>query len=158
MSLNPEKQQIIEQDGNILVTANPGTGKTRLLAYKYIDLIKKGIPPEQILCLTFTDKAKREMETRILEVIKKKQVELDITKLNVYTFHSYALNNIQDNEILSTNLLRYAIFDYLKKNEVLNYADNYLIETIVPKMENLIRYLKSFGIMPKDIKLKEVKA
>nr|AIE90307.1 Exodeoxyribonuclease V (uvrD, pcrA) [uncultured marine thaumarchaeote AD1000_02_C08] len=73
MSLNPEKQAIIAQDGNVLVTANPGTGKTRLLAYKYVDLINKGIAPEQILCLTFTTKAKREMETRILEVIKKKK-------------------------------------------------------------------------------------
>ena len=71
MSLNPEKQAIINQDGNVLVTANPGTGKTRLLAYKYVDLINKGIVPEQILCLTFTAKAKREMESRILEVIKK---------------------------------------------------------------------------------------
>ena len=59
LSLNPEKKTIIKQDGNVLVTANPGTGKTRLLAYKYVDLINKGIAPEQILCLTFTAKAKR---------------------------------------------------------------------------------------------------
>jgi DNA helicase II / ATP-dependent DNA helicase PcrA len=157
MSLNKEKQQIIEQDGNVLVTANPGTGKTRLLAYRYTDLIKKGISPDDILCLTFTDKAKREMERRILEVVEKKKIKLDVSKLNVYTFHSYALDNIEDNEILSTNLLRYAIFDYLKKNEVLNYGDEYLIDTIVPKMENLLRYLKSYGIMPYDINIKEVK-
>ena len=77
MSLNPEKKTIIKQDGNVLVTANPGTGKTRLLAYKYVDLINKGIAPEQILCLTFTAKAKREMETRILEVIKKEKIDVD---------------------------------------------------------------------------------
>ncbi len=157
MFLNPEKQRIIAQDGNVLVIANPGTGKTRLLAYKYADLVKKGIIPEQILCLTFTEKAKKEMEARILEVINKEQVKIDISKLNVYTFHSYALDNIEDKEVLDSNLLRYAIFEYLKKNEVLNYGDEYLIETIVPKMENLIRYLKSFGIMPKDINLQEVK-
>ncbi len=157
MSLNKEKQRIIEHDGNILVTANPGTGKTKLLAHKYIDLVKKGIVPEQILCLTFTEKAKRQMETKILEVIKEENVKIDISKMNVYTFHSYALDNIEDKEILDSNLLRYAIFEYLKKNEVLNYGDDYLIDTIVPKMANLIRYLKSFGIMPKDINLREVK-
>jgi len=157
MKLNQEKQAIIEQEGNILVTANPGTGKTRLLAYKYVDLINKGIAPEQILCLTFTEKAKREMESRILEVIKDEKVNVDISKLNVFTFHSYALDNIEENEILSTNLLRYAIFHFLKDKEILNYSDEYLLETIVPKMENLMRYLKSFGITPEQINLVEVK-
>ena len=157
MSLNLEKQAIIDQDGNVLVTANPGTGKTRLLAYKYIDLINKGIVPEQILCLTFTAKAKREMESRILEAIKKEKIVVDISKLNVFTFHSYALDNIEENEILSTNLLRYAIFHFLKDKEILNYSDEYLLETIVPKMENLMRYLKSFGITPDQIDLIEVK-
>lgn len=157
MLLNPEKQTIIEQEGNVLVTANPGTGKTRLLAYKYIDLINKGLAPEQILCLTFTEKAKREMESRILEVIKKEKVAVDISKLNVFTFHSYALDNIEENEILSTNLLRYAIFHFLKDNEILNYSDEYLLEVIVPKMENLMRYLKSFGITPDQINPVEVK-
>ena len=157
MSLNPEKQAIIDQDGNVLVTANPGTGKTRLLAYKYVDLINKGIVPEQILCLTFTAKAKREMELRILEAIKKEKIVVDISKLNVFTFHSYALDNIEENEVLSTNLLRYAIFRFLKDKKILNYGDAYLLETIVPKMENLIRYLKSFGITPDQIDLIEVK-
>jgi len=157
MSVNSEKQAIIEQDGNVLVTANPGTGKTRLLAYKYVDLINKGIGPENILCLTFTEKAKREMESRILEVIKDEKVAVDISKLNVFTFHSYALDNIDENEILSTNLLRYAIFHFLKDNEILNYSDEYLLDVIVPKMENLMRYLKSFGIMPEQLDLNEVK-
>ena len=157
MSLNPEKQAIIDQDGNVLVTANPGTGKTRLLAYKYVNLINKGIVPEQILCLTFTAKAKREMESRILEVIKKEKIVVDISKLNVFTFHSYALDNIEENEILSTNLLRYAIFRFLKDKKILNYDDGYLLKKIVPKMETLIRYLKSFGITPNQIDLIEVK-
>ena len=157
MSLNPEKQAIIDQDGNVLVTANPGTGKTRLLAYKYVDLINKGIVPEQILCLTFTAKAKREMESRILEVIKKEKIDVDISKLNVFTFHSYALDNIEENEVLSTNLLRYAIFRFLKDKKILNYGDAYLLDQIVPKMENLMRYLKSFGITPDQIDLIEVK-
>ncbi len=46
MSINSEKQQIIDTKGNILVTANPGTGKTLLLAHKYLSLIKSGIKHE----------------------------------------------------------------------------------------------------------------
>jgi len=157
MSLNPEKKAIIKQDGNVLVTANPGTGKTRLLAYKYVDLINKGIAPEQILCLTFTTKAKKEMESRILEVIKKTKIDIDVSKLNVFTFHSYALDNIEENEVLTTNLLRYAIFRFLKDKKILNYGDTYLLNDTVPQIESLIRYLKSFGITPDQIDLIEVK-
>jgi len=157
MSINQEKQEIIEIQGNVLVTANPGTGKTLLLAYKYADLIKKGVDAEQILCLTFTEKAKKEMEKRILDVIEYQGISLDISKLNVFTFHSYALDNIEESEILSTNLLRYTILKYLKENEILNYSDEYLIDTIVPKMENLMRYLKSFGITPDKVDISEAK-
>ncbi len=157
IAINPEKEAIIELKSNVLVTANPGTGKTLLLAYKYLDLINKGVDPEQILCLTFTEKAKKEMESRILEVIKEKEINMDISKLNVFTFHAYALDNIEENEILSTNLLRYTIFHFLKDNEILNYSDEYLLKVIVPKMENLMRYLKTFGITPEQIDTAEVK-
>ena len=58
--LNKEKQDIIKQEGNILVIANPGAGKTKLLVGKYLWLmIEKNIKPEDILCLTFTNKASR---------------------------------------------------------------------------------------------------
>jgi len=64
--INTEKQDIIKTKGNILVTANLGTGKTKLLAHKYLALIEEGIKPEDILCLTFTRKAKKEMEAEHL--------------------------------------------------------------------------------------------
>ncbi|HHI04349.1 MAG TPA: ATP-dependent helicase, partial [Candidatus Woesearchaeota archaeon] len=96
-------------------------------------------------------------EKRILEVIKEQNLSVDISNLNVFTFHSYALDNIEENEILSTNLLRYTILKYLKENEILNYSDEYLIDTIVPKMENLMRYLKSFGITPDKVDISEAK-
>src|SRR3989338_9893109 len=157
MNLNPEKLKIIEQDGNILVTANPGTGKTLLLAGKYLDLLKRGIVPEKILCLTFTEKAKAEMSERIIKAIREEKINFDFSKLNVFTFHSYALQNLEREEIISSNLLRYSIYRYMTDNDILDYGEEYLIETIVPKMENLIRYLKSFGILPENIDLNEVK-
>jgi len=155
--LNEEKQKIIKTDGNVLVVANPGTGKTLLLAYKFIYLLKNGFGPEEILCLTFTNKAKRELEDRIIELIKDQKMDTDVSKLNVHTFHSYALDFMEEDEIVSSNLLRFSIYQYLKDHEILNYSDEYLIDTIVPKMENLLRYLKSFGITPDKINLGKVK-
>ena len=78
-------------------------------------------------------------------------------KINIFTFHSYALDWQDGSEIISSNLLRYTIYDYLKRNEVLSYGEKYLIDTIVPKMENLIRYLKSFGITHDNINLTEAR-
>lgn len=156
--LNEEKRKIIACKDNILVTANPGTGKTKLLAHKYIDLVANGASPEKIICLTFTKKAKKELENRIMDLIEKSGTQFDLSKLNVATSHSFALDHLDQDDIISTNLLRYSIYKYLKENEVLIYGDEYLINTIVPKMENLLRYLKSFGIMPSNIDVKKVKA
>ena len=155
--LNEEKQEIIKTDGNVLVVANPGTGKTKLLAYKFVYLLKQGLKPQEILCLTFTNKAKRELEDRIIELIKNQGLDTDISNLNVHTFHSYALDFMEEDEIVSSNLLRFSIYRYLKDHEILNYSDEYLIDTIVPKMENLLRYLKSFGITPNKINLEKAK-
>jgi len=88
------------------------------------------------------------MENRILELLKQENLEIDLGNLNVHTFHSYSLGNIEEANLVSPNLLRYSIFRYLKDNEILNYSDRYLLETIVPKMQNLIQYLKSFGVIP----------
>ena len=85
MSINQEKQEILNTKGNILVTANPGTGKTLLLAHKYLSLIKEGKKPEKILCLTFTEKAKREMEERILRLRDENKVDLDPTSPSTST-------------------------------------------------------------------------
>jgi len=155
MGINKEKQDILDTRGNILVTANPGTGKTLLLAHKYLSLINQGFSPERILCLTFTEKAKREMEERILKLREEEEVSFDISKLNVFTFHSYALNSLDNQDILSSNLLRFSIFLYIKENRILNYSEKYILDSLVPKIENLIRFLKSFGILPSDIDVQD---
>ena len=155
MGINKEKQDIIDTRGNILVTANPGTGKTLLLAHKYLSLIKQGFTPERILCLTFTEKAKSEMEERILNLRKEEGPDFDISKLNVFTFHSYALSSLDSQDIISSNLLRFSIYIYIKENRVLNYSEKYILDSLVPKIENLIRFLKSFGILPSDINIKD---
>ncbi|MEW6144170.1 MAG: ATP-dependent DNA helicase [Thermodesulfobacteriota bacterium] len=151
----PKQQEILNAEGNVLVTANPGTGKTFLLSRKYLKAVRDGIPPEEILCLTFTDKARREMEERIIGLLTESGIKPDLSKLNIYTFHSYALENLERGNIVSSNLLRFTVYKYLADEEVFNYASSHLIDTIVPKVENLIRYLKSFGITPAKINLEK---
>lgn len=157
MEINEEKQKILQYDGDTLVIANPGTGKTLLLAHQYAKLLRKGVQPSDILCLTFTKKATKEMGERIVKILKEEGKEIDYANLNVFTFHAYALDAIGREETIPANLLRYSIYRYFKDNETLRYGDDYLIDTIVPRMENLIRYLKSFGIRPQDIDISKIK-
>ena len=156
-NLNKEKNQILNQDGNIRVVSNPGTGKTLLLAHKYCKLVKDGVDPSSILCLTFTKKARNEMEERIRKVLHENQVLVHPSKLNIQTFHSFALDYLDENNLVSSNVLRYAIYKFIEDNEIFTYSEKYILETIVPRIENLLRYLKNFNIKPSDIDFSEVK-
>ena len=61
--IKPSKEQkaILASKKDTMVISNPGTGKTTTLAYKVLDLLDSGVVPTEILCITFTEKAKKEM-------------------------------------------------------------------------------------------------
>ncbi len=69
MQLSPEQQVAVEHTGSpALVVAGAGSGKTRTLTAKFAYLVESGLPPEQILAITFTNKAAEEMKGRLIRM------------------------------------------------------------------------------------------
>jgi superfamily I DNA/RNA helicase len=87
--LNPEqKEAVLHCGGHLIIVAGPGTGKTMTLSHRIAHLIRSGqISPSQVLALTFTNKAAREMEERISNLIPEQRDGA----VWVSTFHGFCL-------------------------------------------------------------------
>ena len=155
-----EQQAIIDSKVDTIVVSNPGTGKTTTLSQKVIDLLENGVKPENILCITFTAKAKKEMFDKIFDDAQGKFPDADIMKIRIHTFHGFAYDylteiGLMSAEIVGNNLLRYSILESFIENKAFNYGKPYIIDELVPKVENAIRYMKNFGITPDKIDVKK---
>lgn len=83
-ALNPAQQDaVLQMDGPVMIVAGAGSGKTRVLTYRIAHMVAQGVDPFNILALTFTNKAAREMRQRIEKV-----VGLEARNLWMGTFHS----------------------------------------------------------------------
>ena len=84
-SLNPaQKEAVIHTKGPMIIIAGAGSGKTRVLTYRIANLMKQGVDAFNILSLTFTNKAAREMKERIGKVVGSSEAK----NLWMGTFHS----------------------------------------------------------------------
>lgn len=82
--LNEEQLRALTSlEGQYLVIAGAGSGKTRTVVYRTAFMIEKGIAEENILMLTFTKKAALEMKERLENILEKGEIEVTIS-----TFHS----------------------------------------------------------------------
>ena len=88
---NAKQQECIDNtEGKYLVLAGPGTGKTFTIIERIKSMIEKGIEPDKILCLTFTDTAANEMKVRLENELDRLSVDV-----NIYTYHGFCYEIIE---------------------------------------------------------------
>ncbi len=79
-----QKEAVLQKEGPMIIIAGAGSGKTRVLTYRIAQLMKTGVDPFNILALTFTNKAAKEMKNRIATVVGQSEAK----NLWMGTFHS----------------------------------------------------------------------
>src|SRR5512147_2356204 len=94
LELNPEQREAIEYgEGPLLVVAGPGSGKTRVITERIVHLLHHvpGLQPEQILAVTFTEKAAGEMKSRVAKALPSLE-----SSPHISTFHSFCYEVLRE--------------------------------------------------------------
>ncbi|EPB8179424.1 3'-5' exonuclease [Clostridium perfringens] len=144
INLNEEQQKVVnEQKNNIILLASAGTGKTNTLAERVTSIIKNGnSKPSEILCITFTNKACKEMSDRVMKIVGGEAK--DIT---VRTFHSFCFDVVRTYAKRNTDIFSdFTIFDEDDCREVISklsyyYATSNLMATNM-QIQKVIDFIK----------------
>lgn len=105
-------EAITTTDGPLLIIAGPGSGKTKTLVERILFLIQvKQVAPESILVATFTDKAAKELNTRISERLLELNCKANLKDMYIGTLHSIFLRFLEDNREFTRLKKNYAFLD-----------------------------------------------
>ena len=115
--LNEKQQQAVShRTGAFLVVAGPGTGKTKVITHRIAHLIRNHqVSPDQILAVTFTNKAKQEMLKHTEDLLGETQA-LDV---RIHTFHAFCVRLLREHAQEIGLSKHFAIFDQETQHEVL---------------------------------------
>ncbi|MAE68643.1 ATP-dependent DNA helicase PcrA [bacterium] len=157
---DPQQQAVMQTEGPLLILAGAGSGKTRALTHRIAKLIDDGVPPWQILAVTFTNKAAAEMKERIENILHitggsdLKQWQLNSGNLPIMgTFHSlcarilrrdidqigreksFVIYDSDDQQRLMKQVLKEIGIDdkELKPKAALGYVGRFKCESLSPK-------------------------
>lgn len=131
---NRQQEAVIHKNGPMLVLAGAGSGKTKVLTSRIAYLIEEGISPANILAITFTNKAAKEMKERVYKLIG-----ADANYIQISTFHSLGLKILKEN---------YEFLGY-DKNFIILDSDDTL--TVVKKL------MKDLNMNPKYYNAREMR-
>lgn len=113
--LNPEQYEaVMTVDGPILIIAGAGSGKTRVITFRIANMLNSGIPQSQILALTFTNKAAKEMSERIKELTGKK-----LPLLTISTFHAFGVKVLREDISKLGWRENFSIYDETDRNALI---------------------------------------
>lgn len=144
-----QKEAVMHVDGPCLVLAGAGSGKTKVLTERIVNLINNGVSPYNILAITFTNKAAREMRERVYN-----SIEEEANKIFIGTFHSLGLKIVRENAgvigysnnvtILDRDDVNTLIKRFMKE---LNLdTEHYPVKSIL----NKISFAKNEGLSPEE--------
>jgi len=151
-----QKKAIIDLDGPCLIVAGAGSGKTKVLTSRVVHVIKeKKAWPNQILCVTFTNKAAREMQNRIMGFLNEKTSSLPW----LGTFHSVCAKLLRKHAGAVELNSHFTIIDQedqLRLIKNICKAENTDIKKISPQfILAFINQWKNKGLLPKNVVTKK---
>ncbi|MCL2478021.1 MAG: exodeoxyribonuclease V subunit gamma [Treponema sp.] len=114
-SLNgPQLEAVTTLEGPVLIIAGAGSGKTRVITYRIVHMLDRGIPQSSILALTFTNKAAKEMGNRVRELTGKK-----LQSLTVSTFHAFGVKILREEIETLGYRKNFSIYDETDRTELI---------------------------------------
>ena len=104
-----QREAVLTLSGPVLILAGAGTGKTRVITYRAAELIRRGTPADRILSVTFTNKAAREMQQRLVALLGRAQ--RGAARPMVTTFHSLCVRILRQDATHLGYPLNFSIYD-----------------------------------------------